>query len=304
VAFLGHHRCATSWIGDVFGGVCRELGLRYAAVHNARATGSDLRRFVETRRLEALAYTNAEYAQVAALPHLRAFHVVRDPRDVAVSAYFSHLYSHRVDDEWPELAARRERLQRLTEEEGLLAELEALRWDFDCMREWNYATPDILELRMEDLTACPYDQFLRVFRFLGLLDEERFSLVKRALHTLSKGLRVAEALAGGGVRVPIAPGRIPAERLLGIVWENEFRKKTAGRERGREEPTHHYRKGVAGDWRNHFTPAHVAYVERHYGDLLTRLGYAIEEAVRAIDESEAKEAGSEGGRRGADRGGV
>lgn len=260
----------------MFGGVCRELGLRYATVHDARAVANDLCGFVETHRIEALAYTNAEYARVAALPGLRAFHVVRDPRDVAVSAYFSHLYSHRVDDGWPELAARREQLQRLTKEEGLLAELEVLRSEFDCMREWDYANPDILELRMEDLTASPYASFLRVFRFLELLDEDRFSLVRRTRYTLCKGLRVAEGLAGGRIVVPIGPKRMPAERLLGIVWENEFSKKSNGREPGREDPRHHYRKGIAGDWRNHFTAAHVAYFERHYADLLTRLGYADE----------------------------
>jgi hypothetical protein len=278
LAFLGHHRCASSWIGDVFAGVCRELGLRFAVVHNARVAGNDVGRFVETHGIEALAYTNAEYAQVVALPGLRAFHVVRDPRDVAVSAYFSHLYSHRVDGEWPELAVRRERLRTLPRDAGLQAEIEALAWEMDCMRRWNYADPRILEIKMEALTARPYEQFLGVFRALGVVDERRFVLLRRTLYPLLKGLRVLERMAGHRIRVPIGVSRIPAERVLGVVWEHEFRTKADGREPGQEDPTSHYRKGSAGDWRNHFTQEHATYFRAAYGDLLVQLGYERDHA--------------------------
>jgi glycosyltransferase involved in cell wall biosynthesis len=58
-----------------------------------------------------------------------------------------------------------------------------------------------------------------------------------------------------------------------IVWENDFAKKANGRERGQENPMSHYRKGVPGDWKNHFTPERTAYFKQHHGALLTQLGY-------------------------------
>jgi hypothetical protein len=273
LAYFGHHRCASSWIVDVVGAVCRELRLRHVSVHNAREFGHDLGRFVREERVDVLTYTNAEHHYAREVEGLRGFHVVRDPRDVVVSAYFSHLHSHRVDAEWPELAGRRERLGALSTAEGLMVELDALGWQFGAMRDWHYDDPRILELRMEDLSEHPYEEFLRVFRFLDLLDERRFALARRCLHVASKGLRVLEGIVGDRVSIPVGPRRLPTERLLGIIWEREFRTMTNGRTRGQEDATHHYRKGVAGDWRNHFTARHEAYFLAHYGDLLARLGY-------------------------------
>lgn len=274
--FFGHHRCATSWIDDVFRTVSRELGLRYVTVHHPRQFGHDLARFIRDQAVECVAFVNADYGYVRDLENLRGFHVIRDPRDVSVSAYFSHLYSHRVDAEWPELQERRERLQRLDKEGGLLSELEELRWQFDKMEEWAYGRSDILELKMEDLTGDPYRQFLRVFRFLDLVDERALSLPRRAAYTTSRVLRAVERRIPGRLALPGRLGRLPAERVLGIVWENDFAKKADGRETGREDPRSHYRKGVPGDWRNHFNPEHVTYFETHYGALLRRLGYERE----------------------------
>jgi hypothetical protein len=268
--FFGHHRCATSWIDDVFRAVSRELGLRHVTVHHPRQFGHDLARFVREQAADCVAFINADYGYVRNLPAFRAFHVVRDPRDVSVSAYFSHLYSHTIDAEWPELRARRERLERLDKERGLLSELEELRWQFERMDEWDYGRADILELRMEELTADPYRQFLRVFRFLDLVDDRPFPLQR------SQVLRAVERRLPGKPALTPRPARLPAERVLGIVWENEFAKKAGGREAGREDPRNHYRKGLPGDWRNHFKAEHVAYFEAHYGALLRRLGYEQE----------------------------
>ncbi len=275
--FFGHHRCASSWIDDVFRGVSRELGLRHVTVHHPRQFGYDLARFVREEAPQCVSFVNADYAHVQGLEGLRAFHVIRDPRDVSVSAYFSHLYSHRIDAEWPELRERRARLQQLDKARGLLSELEELRWEFDRMGDWNYDRADVLEIRMEDLTGDPYRQFLRVFRFLDLVDEGPFSLSKRATYWTSRALRAAERRVAGRLALPARLSRLPAERVLGIVWENDFTKKADGREAGREDSRSHYRRGVPGDWRNHFDAEHIAYFETHYGTLLRRLGYEREE---------------------------
>ncbi len=52
-----------------------------------------------------------------------------------------------------------------------------------------------------------------------------------------------------------------------------FERLTKGRKRGQEQSGAHMRKGVVGDWRNHFDETSRAIFRRHAGDLLKQLGY-------------------------------
>jgi hypothetical protein len=76
---------------------------------------------------------------------------------------------------------------------------------------------------------------------------------------------------------------IPAtgEMVLGEVYAQRFEAQTMGRERGVENVASHYRKGVAGDWANHFTRVHAEAFAAHFDDLLIRLGY--EESSQWLD---------------------
>jgi hypothetical protein len=164
------------------------------------------------------------------------------------------------------------------------------------MRTWRYDDPDVLELTMEELTADPYQQLLRVFRFLGLLDDARFTFARRLSSVLGTGLRTAERLSGSRISVPLGPRRIPAERLLGIAWEHDFEKLSGGRQRGSEDPHNHFRKGTPGDWRNHFTAAHVAAFKARYPGLLVDLGYEADDGWDAGEPAPARvDAGSPAG---------
>lgn len=52
-----------------------------------------------------------------------------------------------------------------------------------------------------------------------------------------------------------------------------FERVTGGRKRGQEQPGAHMRKGIVGDWRNHFDKASKAIFHEHAGTLLKELGY-------------------------------
>jgi sulfotransferase family protein len=92
-----------------------------------------------------------------------------------------------------------------------------------------------LELRYEDLVAEPVPTFARVCRFLGVDDDE--PILRRCLEEAS------------------------FERLSG------------GRARGQENRDSFFRKGVAGDWRNHLDAAAEALVIEKAGGMMRRFGY-------------------------------
>jgi hypothetical protein len=206
-------------------------------------------RRVEANLLSALAEngvgfvccTNAARSEAARLPAYRGFHVVRDPRDIVVSAYFSHKYSHRIG--WLSQEYR-DQLKNLGDEEGLLLEMERRAPQFQDLAEWDYDNPDVLELRAEEITRNPIREFGRVLAFLGVLAEDESS-----------------------------SGRLSLSGLTEILEKHSFSAKTGGRVPGEENVHSHYRKGVGGDWVNHFRPAHVSYFKEKYNDLLLRLGY-------------------------------
>jgi hypothetical protein len=52
-----------------------------------------------------------------------------------------------------------------------------------------------------------------------------------------------------------------------------FERLSKGRERGQEDPSSFFRKGVAGDWRSVFTEKDRRVFKEEAGQLLVRLGY-------------------------------
>jgi sulfotransferase family protein len=61
-------------------------------------------------------------------------------------------------------------------------------------------------------------------------------------------------------------------RFLEVVRANRFEARS-GRKRGEEDIANHERKGIAGDWRNHFTPRVIKEFKGRYGSLLVATGY-------------------------------
>ena len=56
----------------------------------------DLAAYVVDEGIDVMSCLAADYAQVEALQPLKGVHVIRDPRDIIVSGYFSHKHSHPV----------------------------------------------------------------------------------------------------------------------------------------------------------------------------------------------------------------
>jgi hypothetical protein len=270
--YFGHHKCASTWFEAICQDVCRDLGLDFGLYYDASYFDNDLKSHLQSNSVDFIAYANANFSQIKDIGNIKGFHVVRDPRDIVISAYFSHLYSHPTHA-WPELIEYRKTLEAKDVDEGLHMEIDFRREQFDEMRSWRSleGNESILNLKMEDITAQPYEQMLKVFVFLGLLDESDYSAAKRAKYFTSKIFsRVEHTLK---LSLPFYVSKIPAERMLGIVWENSFEKKSGGRTQGVENKSSHYRKGVSGDWVNYFTDEHIAHFKEKYNDVLIQYGY-------------------------------
>jgi hypothetical protein len=258
--YFGHHRCATLWTNSVILAVCRELGLRFdhSAEYGKMPDG-----FHEA---DFFAHINADMRVVKQLDGVdyRAFHVIRDPRDILISSYFSDRYSHPVYSD--EFARFRVVLNSVDFDEGLGLELDRREAEFTGIAGWDYANPRVYETCFEDLTTHPYDEFLKAFRFLGLSIPDAGSASLVALFKLAstKVLR--------RIDVHVRANGLPPQWLRVILRRNSFQRR-AKRRKGQEDQQHHYRKGVSGDWSSYLTGENKTLFKERWGQLLIDLGY-------------------------------
>lgn len=163
---------------------------------------------------------------------------MRDPRDLVVSLYFSVKVSHPTIGT---ISEQRENLIRLGKEEGLCNVIDrmAARGEFRALRSWAKIAPD--------------DKNLAAFRYEDLTDSNQFATWRRLF-------------AHCDIQMPDA-------QLRQLLERNSFAELTHGRERGSEDVSAHLRRGVAGDWKNHFTPVVEKKFQAVTGRLVDELGY-------------------------------
>jgi hypothetical protein len=233
------------WWNRIIANACRKTGLAFSAVYDAR---------------------------IAGLGEHRGIHIIRDPRDIAVSAYFSHLHSHSVK-EWSELEDYRENLRGMSKDDGLATEIHNRKTEFGQLESWDYRQPQVLEVKFESLADSSYDVVLRAFQHLGLVDESDYSIPQRMKGLFLDVVDGIAGKAGSAVTRPFRSSRITGAELLAIAWKFRFQSLAGGRKQGVEDVTSHFRKGRPGDWVNHFTADHKSLFKELYPDLLTTLGY-------------------------------
>ena len=153
----------------------------------------------------------------------KAVHIIRNPLDILVSAYYSHRYSHPTEG-WPDLSEHRRVLAGLDKTAGLALEFAymfAHNFQFSenkpgvvppfaAYERWDWDDPRILTVRMEDLTQIPDIVFARMFEHCGKVLPPHFD----------------EAIASA-----------PFEIMSG------------GRQKGQRDDQSHYRSGLSGEWR-------------------------------------------------------
>jgi hypothetical protein len=166
----------------------------------------------------------------------RAFFVVRDPRDVLVSWYFSIRYSH------PSVGVVegvRDALSDMPVKEGLLYCIDALETKgvFPTLRSW----------------AAASSSDIKLVRFEDLFGSNNFEAVRR----LFKWCDI----------------RMPDSVLSKLLDEFSFERISGGRKRGQEDISSNYRRGIPGNWKELFDRDIHAKFNDVTGNLVSELGY-------------------------------
>ncbi len=192
---------------------------------------------VAAREFHVSILTNAVYDVVRDHIECPAIHIIRNPLDIVVSAYYSHFSTHDVEG-WPALGDQRRVLAGCSREQGFFLTLAFLeRADFytgtpgplHALRCWNFDDERICTVRMEDI-------------------------VKDVNYQL--GGFLIENLAGP-IELP-SPGDFTFERITG------------GRHAGEIDDRSHYRSGRPGEWRRDLPEPVINYIRTHFRPLLER----------------------------------
>lgn len=191
--------------------------------------------FPPGRSVSCLFISHPRFAAVAKPDRYRTFFVLRDPRDIVVSSYFSTRSSHTPMGDIPEV---RKVLQEKPLKEGLLYVIGhlAAKGTFRNLRLW---------------ATAPAAESVRLFRYEDLTGERQAAEVDLLMRHC-------------GISLP------PAE-LAGLLSRYSFSRMRGGREV--TGAVSHYRKGQPGDWRNHFDDDVYAAFAAATGDLIELLGY-------------------------------
>lgn len=171
--------------------------------------------------------------------------VVRDGRDCIVSAYYYMLFKNEINRQFG--VDRYRGILQFEDYDDIRSNLprfiEYLNTDYRNGR-FHFSWSDFMDSWLD--TDVPY------VRYEDLLVDAPKEL-----------MRITEALTG----TAISP-----ERAEEIVEKYSF-KRMSGRKKGQENKTSFVRKGIAGDWKNHFTLEACQMFDKFAGEQLIKLGY-------------------------------
>ncbi len=241
-------RTASTWLFDLFGDsrVYERTGLTTFSYQHYLPGKVDPRpstyrpfdRPFPSRTIVKMFNDYLSFSETPKPGEYRAISVIRDPRDLLVSWYFAFRYSHAMKGQTPRLRAV---LSTINEEEGLLFGIKHLDEVnvFSALRSW-----------VENVDK---DERVMLLRYEEMTGDDQPSVMGRIFRHCLISMNETE--------------------LAELLDDHSFRKKTGGRGQGTEDEQAHYRKGISGDWPNHFTARVQDAFNEATGDLIEALGY-------------------------------
>jgi hypothetical protein len=224
IYFHSHHKCASRWAIKYLREVSELNYLDFAQ--------DDKTENVKKSPAHLTFFGNSDY-RLAVDQELWGIHFVRNPLNIIVSSYFSHLNTH-PDAGWSELTKQRRVLKSASFHEGLYLTLTFLeRSDIGpgtsgplfALRNWDYGDQRFKTIRVEDFVLQP-SQWVKDM-------------------------------------LPLSRPHFPPD------WRYAFEVFSGGRPPGVVNDRSHYRSGDPEEWKKHVPLAIVKYVQENFSDLLT-----------------------------------
>jgi len=226
---ITHHKAGSQWINRIL------HALAYDRIVPAESDNTQfLARPVVSGKVYPTLYVTREQFQSVPVPaNSYRFGIIRDLRDTLVSLYYSLRYSHVIMNE--RMRAKREMLNGMSNEEGLLEVLRGDSFSLQAQLQWSWIVAREELIKYEDL--------------------------------LSNDEKILTDILFRRCRLGVDP-----VQFRDIIRANRFEAKS-GRKPGEADHNSHERKGVSGDWRNQFSPTVIAEFKRLYGSVLIATGY-------------------------------
>ncbi|NJL82057.1 MAG: sulfotransferase domain-containing protein [Chloroflexaceae bacterium] len=229
IIHCSHHKAGTVWFSNVLKEVANQFGLQFQYCRQEK--------LYLTTEIFLEDHSCLDFEK---LPPHRGSHIIRDPRDMIISGYFYHLWTH---EKWANIPRQKygdrsykDYLNSLDLEAGILAEIKrAINGGIKEMSIWDYTDPNFINIKYEDLVKNEREIFSSIFRHYGF--HER---------AIAQSLEIVDYYSFKNVKKREA--------------KENFKKS-------------HLRSGRSGEWRELFTDAHKAYFKEHCGDILLKLGY-------------------------------
>lgn len=227
--FVGtHHKVMTTYFSAVLRLLGYGLRLPYEKNYSKMPSTS--------ARLVLAMHSKLELTELA--PY-RGVHIMRDPRDMIVSGYHYHKWTHEAWARRPDQngVSYQQKLNDTDKDSGLFQEIDHFIFFYRALLEdWDMNDPDTLEIAYEDLMGADRDQcYLNIFTHLGFEG--------RDLDLAVDLMRLFEAGSRSGLK------------------SNKVSEKS------------HMRSGRSGQWKAELNDSHIAYIETELGPVLRKFGY-------------------------------
>lgn len=184
--------------------------------------------------------SNHSLMDLEQLKPYRGVHVMRDPRDMIVSGYHYHKWTHETWARRPDEDGRsyQQKLREASTRTGLFMEIDHFIYFYrEGLEAWDLDDPDILEVPYEDLMGKERDQLYHdIFEHFNLPDDQTDIGVEL--------MRLFEA-----------------KRRTGRTKDASSAK------------NQHIRSGRKEQWREELSPEHLEYLEVQLGPVLRKFGY-------------------------------